>query len=131
VTNQRLKSRSAWVRIVCALALLMVAFAHKPLGVSDRLAAYAGVDVAQYILPDGTLPDLCLSGGDHGGHHAKSNDCEACRIASSADLPLPVSGISFNCALAAHEPAFPQGVAFAPAALRPGASPRAPPALHA
>lgn len=131
MTNQRLKGRTAWVRIICALALFMVGFAHKPLGVSDQLAAYAGVDIAEYILPDGTLPDLCLNGEEHGGHHAKSNDCEACRIASSVDLPLPFSGVSVNCALAAHKPAFPQGVSFAPAALRPGVSPRAPPALRA
>jgi hypothetical protein len=131
VTNQRLKGRSAWVRIICALALLMVAFAHKPLDVTDKIAAYADVDFAEYILPDGTLPDLCLIGEDHGGHHAKSSNCEACRISSSADLPLPFSGVSVNCGFFASKPTFPQGVSFVAAALRPGASPRAPPVLHA
>lgn len=131
MTNQRLKGRSAWVRIVCALALLMVAFAHNPLSVSDKLAAYADVDFAEYILPDGTLPDLCLTGDDHDGHHANSNGCEACRISSSADLPLPFSGVSVHCGSFANKTTFPQVVSFVAAALRPGASPRAPPSFYA
>ncbi|EDQ32613.1 hypothetical protein HPDFL43_03681 [Hoeflea phototrophica DFL-43] len=131
MTYQRLKGRSAWVRIICALALLMVAFAHNPPSVSHKLAAYADVDFTQYILPDGTLPDLCLTGKDHDGHHANSNGCEACRISSSADLPLPASGVSVNCGSLAHKITFPKVVSFVAVALRPGASPRAPPALQA
>ncbi|WP_394691829.1 hypothetical protein [Hoeflea sp.] len=131
VTNQWLKGRTAWVRIICALALLMVAFAHQPPAVSVKLPAYAGVDFAEYILPDGTLPDLCLTGEDHGSHHGKSNHCEACRISASADLPLPFSDVSLDCRLFASKPAFPENVSFVAVALRPGASPRAPPVLHA
>lgn len=131
MTNQWLKGRTAWVRIICALALLMVAFAHQTPAVSHKLAAYAGVDFAEYILPDGTLPDLCLTGDDHDGHHAKNNVCEACRISSSIDLPLPLSSVSVDCGLSAHSPFFPEELGFVAVAWRHGASPRAPPALSA
>jgi hypothetical protein len=69
-------SRTGLVRMLCALSLLLVAFAHKPLILSATASAYAGVDIAEFVLPDGTLPDLCLD-GEEDSHHSVSNHCEA------------------------------------------------------
>lgn len=116
------------VRMLCALALLLVAFAHKPVGVAATVSAYAGVNVADYILPDGTLPDLCLTGdGDH-QHHAGANPCEACRIVSSVDLPSPFDGFLVNRRPAAAQLTVPQGASPVASGLRPAAPTRGPPA---
>ncbi len=51
------------VRMLCALALVFVAFAHKPI----TTASADQIDLAAYTLPDGTVPVLCLPGsGDQG-----------------------------------------------------------------
>lgn len=76
------------VRMLCALALVFVAFAHQPVS-----AAPAQPDLSAYTLPDGSLPVLCLTdtGGDK-DHHSSAwhgNGCEACRLASSVILPMP------------------------------------------
>lgn len=122
-----LASTKGWVRMLCVLSLVLVAFAHKPLDVSNQLEAYAGVDISAYILPDGTLPDLCLTDEGDDSHHAGNNHCEACRIASSVDLPLPFSGLEITGTSQSAKPTFPQGVRFSRLILRPGASPRGPP----
>ncbi|GGA88701.1 hypothetical protein GCM10011491_15630 [Brucella endophytica] len=78
------------VRFLCALALVLIAFAHKPID----LGPGNGYDLAVYTLPDGTVPILCLPSGDdddHGGHdnHFYGQGCEACRISSAIDCPVP------------------------------------------
>lgn len=84
----------AWgVRLICALALIMVGFAHKP-PVSDH-PVFNLAELAAYTLPDGTVPTLCITVTDdnhsdhhqHDGHLAKG--CEACRIAAATLLPIP------------------------------------------
>ncbi|MBY5529328.1 hypothetical protein [Rhizobium leguminosarum] len=79
------------VRIICALALLFVGFAHQvPAFAKDSLSPAA---LAQYVLPDGTLPTLCITVVDNNGkEHGKVghlNPCEACRISASVLLPQP------------------------------------------
>jgi hypothetical protein len=71
------------VRITCALALLLVAFAHRPV-------AFAAVpfDVTAYVLPDGTIPDLCVP-GNAGNGEIHATGCEFCRLASGIILPEP------------------------------------------
>ncbi|WP_417412203.1 DUF2946 family protein [Hoeflea sp.] len=123
-------SRSGLVRIVCALSLLLVAFAHKPLVSPAAASAYAGVDVADFILPDGTLPDLCL-GGEEDGHHSAFNHCEACRIFASVDLPSPVDVFVVNALGPAAHLTPRQDDRIVGSFLRPGASPRGPPSRHA
>lgn len=113
--------------MLCALSLLLVAFAHTP--VISPAAAYAGVDIADYILPDGTLPDLCLD-GDEDGHHSVSNRCEACRIVSAVDLPSPFDGYVVNRLGALAEQTAPRQVRFPQPFLRPDASPRGPPRVN-
>jgi hypothetical protein len=71
------------VRITCALALLLVAFAHRPM-------AFAAVsfDVSAYTLPDGTIPDLCIP-GNAGTGEVHPTGCEFCRLAGAVILPEP------------------------------------------
>lgn len=114
------------MRMLCALSLLLVAFAHKPLVSSAAASAYVGVDVADFILPDGRLPDLCL-GGEEDGHHSAFNHCEACRIFASVDVPSAVDVFVVNpLSPAAHLTARLDD-RVARSFLRPGASPRGPP----
>ena len=81
------------VRVLCTLALLFVGFAHKPPVVGQQ--AISATELAHYVLPDGTMPDLCLSSG-HGKDSHGGNDegfgCEACRLSSSVLLPVPQLG---------------------------------------
>lgn len=77
--------------VLCALAFLMLGFAHKP-PVADAGQIPAS-EIAAYILPDGTLPVLCLPSQDgkakHHGHETGSV-CEACRLAAATILPAPL-----------------------------------------
>jgi hypothetical protein len=78
------------VRIICALALLFVGFAHKP-PVTDSYPV-PPTEVAHYILPDGTLPVLCLPSQDgtiKHGHPDAASGCEACRLTTSVLVPSP------------------------------------------
>lgn len=70
------------VRALCAIALTFAAFAHRP-----ALPGPSGVDLAQYVLPDGTIPVICTTGGDGRPLHPGSGDCEFCRIAASVAVP--------------------------------------------
>lgn len=78
---------STWrlaLRALCAFALLFAAFAHQP-----SLNSYGGdSQLAQFALPDGTLPDICPAYPDSDpGKSKPTRDCEFCRIASSVVLP--------------------------------------------
>ena len=130
IGTRRVMSRSGLVRMLCALSLLLVAFAHKPLISAATASAYADVNVADYILPDGTLPELCLT-DEEDGHHSVARHCEACRIVSAVDLPSPLGGYVLTRWLAATQLTVPQDTKLAYPALRPGASPRGPPSFTA
>jgi hypothetical protein len=71
----------------CALALVSLAFAHRP------VQAYAAPVFlsADYQLPDGSYADLCVS--DHGVSHdpvgGDAYRCDVCRLVSSFLLPSP------------------------------------------
>lgn len=84
--------REQWgVRILCALAFLLLGFAHKPPVV--EAGPIPASEVADYILPDGTLPVLCLPSEDGTAKHHQHESgtfCEACRLAASTILPTPV-----------------------------------------
>jgi len=124
-------SGTGLVRMLCALSLLLVAFAHKPLALNDAARVISSVDLASYVLPDGTLPDLCLTGEENDPRHAAANHCEACRIVSSVDLPSPLGGYVITRWFAAAELALPRDARLAYSALRHGASPRGPPSFTA
>lgn len=125
MTRRRLRQLPAhFVRLACALAIVVIAFAHRP-GMlppgfmpSEQLAAY--------VLPDGSLPDLCLpETGSKGAFKAKP--CEFCRIAGAALPPgPPVVAVRLQLALALRttirdEDAKPAAPGF------PAAPPRGPP----
>lgn len=77
------------VRIVCALALLFVGFAPPPDLYPDAIPASV---LAQYTLPDGTVPLLGLlseDGKSHHGGHDLGSGCEACHLTASILLPAP------------------------------------------
>lgn len=83
--------RQLGLRILCALAFLLLGFAHKPPVVD--VGPIPASEIAAYILPDGTLPVLCLPsevGTAKQDHHESGNFCEACRLAASTILPTPV-----------------------------------------
>lgn len=72
-------------RALVALALVLLAFAHKPLGMSGL------ADAAAYTLPDGSPQVICTTAPDDGGAKGDLHrtGCDACRICSSVLLPAP------------------------------------------
>ena len=84
--KQNMKNMAKALRILCAIALLSVGFAHKPV---LAFAAPAPQSVA-FQLPDGSFADLCtVHDGDQ--HKGKMTDhgCEACRLSASILMPTP------------------------------------------
>lgn len=67
------------VSVLCALAVIAVAFGHRPIEMDPRLS---DPQIAAYLALGGSLSDLCLSGGD-GQDHGSQTDCQACTIAKS------------------------------------------------
>jgi hypothetical protein len=72
------------LRLLCALAMAMIGFAHQPV-----FAAQAqGSEIS--VLPDGEIATMCLSSSETGGKKLLSgNACEACRLSSTCLLPSP------------------------------------------
>ena len=115
--------RGGLLRILCAFALLALAFAHKPPQV--MAAGYATVSLQ---LPDGSFADMCI--GDTATRHPLLRQyCEVCALSSTALLPLP-AGDSWLLSQFSGLANDPVGVAERPAVLpieRPRS--RAPPIL--
>ncbi|WP_455854123.1 hypothetical protein [Ensifer canadensis] len=77
------------MRMFCAMAVLLLGFAHPaPAGAT----ALSATERAQFALPDGSLPDLCLpTAADDDGNGKQlshSHFCGACRV-FWAHLPAP------------------------------------------
>ncbi|MEW9616138.1 hypothetical protein AB3G45_20180 [Shinella sp. S4-D37] len=126
--TRRTQRWAACLRILCAVALLFVGFAHRPASATAPTA----LELTQYVLPDGTLPDICLNDMVDGKtKHVTPVKCEACRIAGAmlmsapADLDGAVIAFRRFAALPLVEEAL------RPRRERPGAPPRAPPFLSA
>ena len=74
------------VRLIGALALVFVAFAHRV----PPATASALPDAAAYAFPDGSIPVICVTSPieePHGQGHALS--CDACLVSASVLLPQP------------------------------------------
>jgi len=117
------------LRILCAVALVFVGFAHQvPAAAAGDLGP---AELAQYVLPDGTLPTLCVTvtdKSDQGQHDkAHSHGCEACRISASTLLPTPtdVAGAPIPFAVTVELPI--RAEAFHRQLFPPNTGPRAPP----
>lgn len=116
------------VRIICAIALLCVGFAHKTPVIESAIPP---VELAAYTLPDGTIPVLCLpSQDDSGKHHGHDRGpvCEACRITASIVLPAPADSIGQAIVVGAEIKRPIRHEAFHRQLFPPNASPRGPPA---
>ncbi|WP_371348116.1 hypothetical protein [Ancylobacter sp. IITR112] len=86
-----IRARGLWLRLLCALLLVLALSVPRPPVVA---AAEAGIDLSQYTLPDGTLPDLCLSPTDaDGASHAPAHHpgCDACRLQGAPAVPGPAA----------------------------------------
>lgn len=77
------------LRILCAMLLVALGFAHKP----TLAPASQNPDMASYVLPDGSVASLCLPDEDRKQDRHVDRDCEACRIASAIAIPqAPIDG---------------------------------------
>ncbi len=124
--------RDRWriaVRLLAAIALVFLSFAHKPALATGTDAALA----AEYRLPDGSYADICFGseGVDHKGDKSPSIApiCEACRLAASVLVPEPpqASVRAVNGNWLAEPPVNEIQVALSPLRLLP--PPRGPPIL--
>ena len=94
MTKRMSSAENCMMRIICAIALLFVGLGHQP-PVIDKGAMSLSA-VAQFTLPDGTLPDLCSGAeDDQGTHHRQgvASGCEACRLTAMFALPAPADAI--------------------------------------
>ncbi len=75
------------VRILCALMFVVSVLVQPPAGAAMPVAP----GMAAYVLPDGSLPDLCLTGHDEpdGKGGSKSHGCQSCCLAAPVALPTP------------------------------------------
>lgn len=123
--------RAAWVRILCALALICVGFAHKPPVIDPR--AIPAQEISAYVLPDGTLAELCLPDVAADGKvkpHLFGTGCEACRLSGSVVLATPprADGEVILATLDVLSP--PLVEALHGRVFPPAAAPRAPPSFR-
>jgi hypothetical protein len=77
---------AAWLRVLLLAAVVMSAFAHRP-----AVSAPTPLELAQYVLPDGTFPDLCLNEDGGAPSHADHAFCDFCLIAGSSHPAQPVA----------------------------------------
>lgn len=122
---QNRKTSGNILRIVCAMLLVVLGFAHKPVSASP----YETADLAIYALPDGSVASLCLADQDGKQGMHVDRGCEACRLASGITVPVAPGD---HAEIVRHETA----VSFIVAAERfhrlnfpPNAPPRGPPAV--
>jgi hypothetical protein len=124
-----LRSQDFLTRLVCAFALVCLAFAHKPLALPVS-AAPTQAELAAFLLPDGTFPDLCLVVGhdeEHGPDHGAWSGCDACRITAAFALVAPpvLAGAPVAVGTPPYLPL--EAPARVARAFPPSAPPRAPP----
>ncbi|EGE58098.1 UNVERIFIED_ORG: hypothetical protein GGI63_003523 [Rhizobium esperanzae] len=115
-----------FLRMLCALGLLLLGFAHQ----APQAVASDGYDAAAYVLPDGSFASLCVTVRDTGGKTvAFKPNCEACRLSASVILPTPDADSWLERKLASliNPPIETAAVAGVSAVTRPNS--RAPPVL--
>ncbi|WP_430245618.1 hypothetical protein ACQY1M_18750 [Neorhizobium sp. DAR64861/K0K2] len=78
------------MRILCSLAFLLLGFANSHPTANAR--SIETIAIASYILPDGSLPVLCLPSKAGKTQHHKGESkisCDGCRHVTASILPLP------------------------------------------
>jgi hypothetical protein len=119
------------VRVLCAVALLFVGFAHQVPARADD--AFNPANFAEYRLPDGTLPTLCITATDSDGtapdHKLHAQGCEACRIGASIMLPTPTDLVGTLVAFVLFSSPSGHVEAFHQQIYPPNSRPRAPPMI--
>ena len=128
--KHKLNPLSPLIRLVCALALVLVGFSHK---VPSFAAAPSPTELSAYVLPDGTIPVICFSGQDEDGGSScqlYGTGCEACLISSAAMLPLPLDSDRNPIVIPLETLTPPSAPASRRHVFPPNAAPRAPPALR-
>jgi hypothetical protein len=121
----------AWlVRSLCAIALVFIGFAHQAPAVAFDPTDPA--QFAQFVLPDGTLPTLCVTVTDADGktntdHKFHNQGCEACRIGASVLLPAPSDIAGFTVAFGLKNERPRRVIEFHRQLYPPNTGPRAPP----
>ncbi|KQV70283.1 hypothetical protein [Rhizobium sp. Root1220] len=116
------------VRMTCAMALIFVGFAHQAPAFAD--GAFVPAEFAEYVLPDGTLPVICIAGKTDGKHtHGKAHayGCEACRISASILLRRPSDNGSERLRIEAAAALPYKARAYGSRVFPPSKGPRAPP----
>ncbi|WDZ77523.1 hypothetical protein PWG15_03150 [Ensifer adhaerens] len=111
-------------RLLCALVLVTSALVQQP-----AVAMPVATGLAAYVLPDGTLADLCLTAHDDAGGKGgtKGHGCQSCCLVAPADLPapypiaVPSPSVAWQVSIPANELLLVRMV------LRGGTGPRAPP----
>lgn len=118
------------LHMLCACALLLVASVHQVPARSS--AAPATIDLTAYMLPDGTLPVLCLSPdeGDAPGGGAHRHGCDACRIAATSELLTPLGTLAPPVYYRIVSAPLPVGTSMSPAPVIAGLRSRGPPEFH-
>lgn len=104
--------------VLCALALILVGLAHRPVGTDPRLS---DPQIASYLALGGSLADLCLS-GDEGHDSAAHADCPACTIAKGMALAPACAAATGLAVWSSHRAAWPETLVLT------GHGARAPPA---
>lgn len=85
------------VAVLCALSLVFVALAHRPLSAGPRAADPM---MAEYLANGGLLADLCRAGGTGDGGMAQP-DCPACTLAKGLALACAPQGVAAPLTFAA------------------------------
>ncbi len=116
------------VRLLCVLALMLVAFAHKPVDI----ASAEELLLAEYVLPDGSYPVLCITDhavdkNDRSQHLHNSNICDACRISSAFLCPAPTASSGAAPIMALAHAVVPSQPVLRRDIYPPSAPPQAPP----
>ncbi|MEZ5789342.1 MAG: hypothetical protein R3D34_00545 [Nitratireductor sp.] len=127
--HRNIKTTRLLLSLALTLALVMTAFAHRAASLND----VSSIDLAAYVLPDGSTPSLCVGDdGSAGGKSSKhAHPCEFCRIAGSAGLAVPPDDCVPQSWEIGREPTLQHGIAGQMSALFPAAPHCGPPSLSA
>lgn len=116
---------TACFRLLPAIALVLIAFAHQPLQTVAQPVDFASA----YMLPDGTIPAICGLAGGQDGERPGASGCDACRLTGSFAMPGPSATGIADCIGFRPLPVDGDAPMLATRAFVPSAPPTAPPTV--